>query len=74
MFLIEYSKNKFINGENIDWLQIDKNGIVSFTLKFDIESSYFVHAEFSESFLNNAQAIDANETCLQNKYLEIKRI
>jgi hypothetical protein len=71
MFLIEYDENMFVNGENIDWMNIDKNGIVSFTVAGDTENAFFVNALLNDSFLNNLQAIDGNNLPIQSKHKEI---
>ena len=71
MFLIEYSKNKFINGERVDWIGIDESAIVSFTIEGDSESEFFTDTNLSKQFLNNMQAIDHNNCLLESRYDEI---
>ena len=71
MFLIEYASNKFVNGERIDWLSIDKVGIISFTVEGDNESAFFVDTELNKQFLNNLQAVDHNNFPLERRHDEV---
>lgn len=59
MFLIEYEKDSFVNGVNIDWLRI-KKGSIEFTMTGDNESSFKVTEECQGTFINNLQAINQN--------------
>ena len=71
MFLIEYSNNKFVNGERIDWLEIDEAGIVYFTVEGDHDSAFFVDSNLASLFLNNLQSIDGNRLPIEWKRHEI---
>lgn len=75
MFLIQISKTGFIDGEKINWLNIDHNSKVIFTIDGDgdMESSYEVSTEYVDVFLNNLQAIDKNDQPLKMLRNHIKR-
>ena len=61
MFLIEYEENKYINGEKIDWLWLNKaKDIVEFTCTGDNESCFIVKGEFKKTFINHLQALNNN--------------
>lgn len=69
MFLIEYKKGCFINGELIDWIRVSKESI-DVTVTTDNENEYKVEGEFIGQFLNNLQAIDGNLSSLEKAYLD----
>jgi len=59
MFLIEYVKGYFIDGDDIQWLKVGQSEVL-FILKSDGENQMNVDNEFQSSFVNNLQAINAN--------------
>ncbi len=67
MFLIEWKKGAFVNGELVDSVTV-KNESVVFTMSGDIECSYTVDNEFQKSFVNNLQAIDENGGTVERAY------
>lgn len=60
MFLIEYDKGLYINGELVDWLHVSPVGKVSVTLSGDIETVYKVSPECASTFVNNMQALSGS--------------
>lgn len=69
MFLIEYSENRFINGENIQWLKLGVDEVM-FSLKSDNEV-FSVDSKLQEAFVNNLQAINDNINSVEKAYLDI---
>ncbi len=59
MFLIEYRKDKFVNGDLIDWVEIINHGI-KFTVQTDQENIYDVDSEFKNIFINHLNMINSN--------------
>jgi hypothetical protein len=69
MFLIEYEKGRFINGESIDALSFRDNGI-EFWLKNEGNASFYVENDLADTFLNHLQALNDN---ILNIQAEAKR-
>ena len=61
MFLIEYEKNTFVDGEKIDWVE-SENDVVSFTVTCDTKTIYTVTNDCKPLFLNHLQALNSNIT------------
>jgi len=72
MFLVEYDKGRFINAENVDRIQIDKN-IIKFTLSGDKDSTFTVEEGFISSFLNCLQALNGNIHNVEHRFHEINK-
>jgi hypothetical protein len=64
MFLIEYDEGLVIDGEEINWISIRKDGlkaVINFTLKNELEGNYYtVDDHFRGSFINNLQVLNDN--------------
>lgn len=60
MFLIEYSKGKFINAELIDWISMSSGVEIEFKLAGDSDSFYKVKDGFDGTFINSLQALNTN--------------
>lgn len=71
MFLIEFSKGNFINGDDINYVSIDENSI-RFTLKGELrEGTCKVDPEFKASFVNNLQAFNQNISNVEDCYHKV---
>ena len=70
MFLIEYEDGGFVDGERIDWLNLN-GGSMTFTMTGDNESSFTVQESFKAKFLNNLQAINTNMFSIETRYKEL---
>lgn len=70
MFLIEYRKGQFINGETLQWVSLEDG--VKFSGIGDTESVFTVAPEYERSFLNNLQALNDNFTNVESRYSRIK--
>tara|TARA_R110000822_G_scaffold23066_4_gene71609 strand:+ start:6097 stop:6339 length:243 start_codon:yes stop_codon:yes gene_type:complete len=64
MFLIEYDEGLVIDGEEINWISIRKDGlkaVIKFTLKNELKGNYYtVDDDFRGSFINNLQVLNDN--------------
>ena len=60
MFLIEYDKGLYINGELVDWMQVNSVGKVSVTLSGDTETIDTVNPDCAATFVNNMQALSGS--------------
>jgi len=58
MFLIEFRKGQFIDGETIQWLSLEKG--IKFSVVGDTESVHTVAQEYERTFINNLQAFNAH--------------
>tara|TARA_R110002020_G_C15712518_1_gene722115 strand:+ start:43 stop:240 length:198 start_codon:yes stop_codon:yes gene_type:complete len=64
MFLIEYAKDNYINGELIDWIKVHGNR-VSFSLAGSDNETFTVDLECKRSFLNHLQALNDNASNIE---------
>lgn len=64
MFLIEYKKGSFVNGELIDCVRFEGNKFF-FTLTGDSETLFKVDKTLEKTFANHLQAINSNLTNIQ---------
>lgn len=69
MYLIEFQKGEFINGERIDWVCVG-NKSVQFTISGDAGSLFKVDEELQSVFVNNLQALNGNVSNIQTSYTE----
>lgn len=60
MFLIQYGKGHFIDAERILWVATNKER-VAFGVVGEPEGEWKVDEDFTDTFLNNLQAINANK-------------
>lgn len=67
MFLIQYRKGEFIDGNDIQWVKVTK-GKVSFVLKSQPEDLMEVEQVYASSFVNNLQAINTNIDSVESAY------
>ena len=67
MFLIEYEEGSYINGEMINYIDIDKESI-EFTLAGDNESIFRVCKDHQQTFINHLQALNGNISSVEAKY------
>ena len=72
MFLIEFQKDEFINGEIIDFVDLTNNR-VTFTFTFSNGRLYTVDKELESAFLNHMQALNDNITNIQSRHLQINK-
>ena len=70
MFLIEYMKGRFVNGEDIVWISVD-NG-VKFSVTASAEASHNVSQECEEAFLRKLQAYNNGYSDVESRYYELK--
>lgn len=70
MFLIEFRKGQFIDGETIQWLSLEKD--IKFSVVGDTKSVFTVAQEYERTFINNLQAIHGNFD-VEVRYYEIKK-
>ena len=70
MFLIEYRKGQFINGETLQWVSLE--GGVKFSGVGDAECVFTVAPEYEGTFLNHLQALNDNITDIKSRYSKIK--
>lgn len=70
MFLIEYDKGRYINGELVEWMHVDPAGKVSVTLSSDTETAYKVNPDCAAAFVNNMQALSGSGG-VEGRYHEI---
>ena len=61
MFLIEFSKDQYIDAERIDYVTLTE-GSVKFTVNGDRESLYRVGKAIEGKFLNQMQALNQSLT------------
>lgn len=71
MFLIEFSKGRFIDGERIDFLSL-KGGKITFTLQGDTENLYEVDSVSTDGFINHLQVINSNIDSVGQRWYELK--
>ena len=67
MFLIEIEKGVFIDGEDIQWVKVEREK-VGFILKSDCDTHMIVGEDYQASFVNNLQAINGNIASVENIY------
>lgn len=72
MFLIEYGKGHFINGDCIISLHINEKRGVCFYAGVDTENEFKVEEGYEGTFLNNLQAINSNLNNIEDSYLKLK--
>tara|TARA_Y100001937_G_C7084518_1_gene314666 strand:- start:430 stop:660 length:231 start_codon:yes stop_codon:yes gene_type:complete len=72
MFLIEYAKGHFINGDSIISLHINEKRGVRFYAGVDTENEFQVEEGYEGTFLNNLQAINSNISNIEASYLKPK--
>ena len=70
MFLIEFSKYQFIDGERINYIGISGSE-VSFTLSGENNYMYRVEAGGENAFLNHVQSLNGNIANIQTRYQDI---
>jgi hypothetical protein len=70
MFLIEFSKDTYINAETINWLSLD-NELVRFTCAGESDKVYFVDKGIEGLFLNHLQVLNDNITDVSIKHHHI---
>lgn len=73
MFLIEYAKGHFINGDTITSLHINAKRGVCFYANVDAESEFQVEEGYEGTFVNNLQAINSNITDIEAKYKQLRK-
>ena len=61
MFLIQYEQGQFIDGEDIQWVNV-KGGNVNFILKSAPDERLTVADEYQSSFVNSLEAINDSVT------------
>ena len=66
MFLIEYDENTFVDGEQVNWVRVQKDKI-QFTLSGNSHVLY-VAVEYQKIFVNNLGAIDGNMAAVEKCY------
>ena len=70
MFLVEFQKDEFIDGERIDYISLTNNK-VTFTLSGDSESLFTVEKILEPLFMNHIQALNNNITEISSRHLHI---
>jgi hypothetical protein len=70
MFLIEYAKGQFVNGETIQWVSVRCKKVV-FGVVGEPEGEWNVDIDFTDAFLNHLQALNDNISSVQSRYKEI---
>lgn len=70
MWLIEWRKGNFVNAERIVNIHISSDGVVLFWLEGDSDQ-YNVAPEFTETFLNNLQALNNNMQNIESRHYEL---
>lgn len=73
MFLIEFETGRFINGEDIQWVQI-KPEKIEFTVRGDIESCFQVANHLQSDFANHLQALNNNISSVESTYRKINEL
>ena len=70
MFLIEYRKGAFIDGEQVNWIEISL-GMIGFTINgSDVEFS--VDERLQRTFINNLQVLNQNGS-VEKVYTDIHK-
>jgi|TARA_R110000744_G_scaffold229231_1_gene347236 hypothetical protein len=65
MFLLEYTKGRFVDGENLDTLDtVCASGFIFFKLKSS-EQPFMVTKECEKFFLLDLKALDANKRLIK---------
>ena len=72
LFLIQYDKGLFIDGNDIQWLKIEPNKII-FILKSDPDHKMLVGAAYQEIFVNNLEGINDNIDSTEAYYHKNKK-
>ena len=71
MFLIEYRKGQFINGETVQWIIVGE--VVKFSVLGDTESVFSVESGYEHLFLNHLQALNGNIANIESRHNIIKK-
>lgn len=72
MFLIEISSGCFVDGEDLQWIKVEKDKI-AFILKSDCETSMTVDKDYQSAFVNNLQAINQNISNVESSYVKSQK-
>ena len=72
MFLIQISEYSFVDGEKINWINVDHKGSVIFTLEGDVETTYATKGKYSDILINNIGALNSNSGNIGTVYRELK--
>ena len=70
MFLIEYDKNKFVDGEELNWISIQATKI-QFTLRGS-DDIYLVDKWLQQTFVNNLKTIHGNMN-IESIYIKLNK-
>ena len=70
MFLIQISKDRFIDAEKID--QININTGIRIFMTNDLESCYKIEEGYESTFMNNLQALNKNIVSIEKCYHNLK--
>jgi len=73
MFLLQISDTQFINGSDLQWLDLSKN-TVRFSLKGDSGSVFIVESKHVNQFLNHLQALNDNITNVESCWNKIGKV
>lgn len=71
MFLIEYMKGRFVNGEDIQSVNVSEAG-VNFTLRGQESPSKCVSDKYVDNFLNKLEALNNGYSDIESRYYELK--
>ena len=71
MFLIEYRKGQFINGETVQWVIVGE--VVKFSVLGDTESAFSVESGYEDTFLNHLQRLNGNIVNIESRHNTIKK-
>lgn len=67
MFLIQYDKGRYINGELIESVTFDTSGGDGVFVTTQSKEYVYVGSDYVEVFLNNLQALNGNH-CIETAY------
>lgn len=67
MFLIQYDKGRYVNGELIESVTFDTSGGDGIFVTTQSKEYVYVGSDYVEVFLNNLQAINDN-ACIETAY------
>lgn len=70
MFIIEYMKGRFVNGDNLVWVSVD-NG-VTFSVTASAETLHSVSTECEEGFLRKLQTYNNGSVDIESTYYDFK--
>jgi len=70
MFLIEFSKDEYIDGERINYIGLANKKVI-FTIAGESENIYTVHKPIEQSFLSQVQLLSEGHTNLKWRHKHI---